>query len=92
MYIVHHGVEYDSAKHAANMLKHGVGVDEAATCFLDPRSLTLEDEAEDEPRWLLFGVSERGRILALCFTIRGELVRLISARKATSKEKSDYAR
>lgn len=86
------GVEYDRAKDAANRLKHGIDFAEAATCMEDPHAPLLEDHAEGEPRWLIIGRSDRGRLLTDCFTLRGDLARLISARKATSKEKADYER
>ena len=84
--------EYDPAKNAANMLKHRVGFSEAATCFDDQHALILEDAVEGELRWLAFGYSDRGRILAVSFTVRGDVNRLISARKATAREKDTYAR
>ena len=84
--------EFDPAKNAANRLKHGVAFAEVATCFQDSRALLIEDPAEGEARWLVIGLSERGRHLTVCFTLRGEVPRLISARKATARERASYAR
>jgi hypothetical protein len=92
MHIIQWGVEYDPAKNAANRLKHGVGFDEAATCLADPLALSVEDDAEGEERWLLVGCSERGRVLAVSYALREHVPRLISARKATAREKTSYAR
>ena len=87
------GVEFDPRKAKSNLAKHGVGFDEAATVLLDPHALAMEDEdAKGEARWVLIGISGRGRALTVVYTLReGEMVRLISARKATSREARDYA-
>lgn len=82
--------EADRTKAEANLAKHGVAFDEAATCLLDPMALVLGDDAQDEARWLLVGTSERGRVLTVVYTMRGEVPRLISARKATAREKASY--
>ena len=84
--------EFDPAKNAANLLKHGVGFPEAASSLRDQHALVVGDPAEGELRWIAFGYSERGRLLAVCFTMRGDRLRLISARKATASEKATYAR
>ena len=87
-------LQYDSdpAKAAANQRKHGVAFDEAVTCLLDPMALVREDsDATDECRYVLVGMSEGGRTLTVCFTMRGETPRLISARMATRKEQHSYA-
>ena len=82
--------EADHAKAAANLAKHGVAFDEAATCLLDPMALVVEDDAPNEERWLLVGASERGRVLTVVYAMRGHVPRLISARKATAREKASY--
>ncbi len=85
-------VEFDSAKAATNLKKHGVAFDAASTALLDPLALVIEDpDAIGEQRWLLVGISDFG-LLIVCYTLRGdETIRLISARKATTKEKKYYA-
>ncbi|MEO7149802.1 MAG: BrnT family toxin [Rhodanobacteraceae bacterium] len=76
----------------ANARKHGVSFDEAATALLDPHALAQEDgTAEGEARWVLLGLSTAGRLLAVVYTLRGDNVRLISARRATTKEERTYA-
>jgi Uncharacterized protein conserved in bacteria len=82
--------EADAAKADANLAKHGVAFDEAATCLLDPMALVMEDDAQDEVRCVLVGTSERGRVLTVVYTMRGDVPRLISARKATAREKASY--
>jgi uncharacterized DUF497 family protein len=90
---MHMGIEWDAAKAAANLKKHGVSFEEAATSLLDPMALTQEDDASaGESRWVLIGMSARARLLTVVYALRAEdRVRLISARKATRKEASFYA-
>jgi uncharacterized protein len=84
--------ERDPAKSAANQRKHGVAFDEAVTCLIDPMALVREDnDATYEHRYVLVGMSESGRVLTVCYTMRGETPRLISARKATKQEEKYYA-
>ena len=84
--------EWNSAKAAANAVKHGVTFPEASTVFADPLSITVADprHSRDEPRFAIFGLSARGRILAVLHTERGERIRLISAREATRRERAAY--
>lgn len=85
-------VEFDPAKAKSNLKKHGVAFDVASACLLDPLALVIEDpDAAGEARWLLIGMSDVG-LLTVCYTLRDEeTIRLISARKATTKEKKYYA-
>jgi uncharacterized DUF497 family protein len=84
--------EWDAAKAAANVAKHGVTFAEASTVFADPLSVTVPDprHSQEERRFAIFGVSDRGRILAVLHTERAERVRLISAREATRRERAVY--
>lgn len=82
--------EADPAKAATNITKHGVTFDEAATCLIDPVALVMDDTSEGEPRWVLVGSSARGRVLTVVYTMRGDVPRLISARKATARERASY--
>jgi len=85
-------IEFDPAKERLNQKKHGVGFDEAATCLLDPMALVREDgDAEGEQRFVLLGMSNAVRLLVVVYTLRGETVRLISARKPTKREEQSYA-
>jgi uncharacterized DUF497 family protein len=85
-------IEFDPVKAASNLKKHGVAFDAASAALLDPLALVIEDpDAVDEMRWLLIGTSDLG-LLTVCYTLRDEeTIRLISARKATTKEKKYYA-
>jgi uncharacterized DUF497 family protein len=85
-------IEFDPRKAATNQRKHGVSFEEAASCMLDPQALVMEDERpEGESRWLLVGMSARARLLTVVYTLREDNPRLISARKATTKEAKNYA-
>ena len=86
-------IEWDAAKAAANLKKHGVSFEEAATALLDPQALTQEDDSSTgELRWVLVGMGAAARLLTVVYTLRAEeRIRLISARKATRKEASFYA-
>ena len=90
---MHMDIEWDSDKADSNLKKHGVSFEEAATALLDPMALAQEDAAaEDEPRWVLIGMSAQMRLLTVVYTLRRQdRVRLISARKATRKEAKHYA-
>ena len=79
-------------KAAGNLAKHGVGFEEAVTVFDDPLSTTVEDPDHSlrEPRLVIFGVSTRGRVLAVMHTERGTRIRIISAREATRPERGAY--
>lgn len=84
--------EWDSGKARTNLRKHDVSFDEAATVFLDDLSLTGHDpdHSVDEDRFVTFGVSTSGRVLAVMHTERGERIRIISARVATRMERMLY--
>ena len=86
-------IEFDPKKAASNLKKHGVSFEEAASCLLDPLALVSNDpDAVNELRLILLGMSHAGRLLTVCYTLRDdEIIRLISARKATKKEVSSYA-
>ena len=84
--------ESDPNKAAINLRKHGVEFDEAVTCLLDAMALVRDDpDAVDEVRHILIGMSKAGRMLTVVYTMRGEIPRIISARKATRREIANYA-
>lgn len=84
--------EWDPAKAAENLAKHGVSFAEAATVFRDPLSVTGSDpdHSFDEERFITFGVSIRGRLLVVAYTERGDIIRIISARPVTAGERKIY--
>ncbi|MBS4097757.1 MAG: BrnT family toxin [Sulfuricella sp.] len=84
-------VEFDPRKSASNLSKHGVSFEEAEVVFYDPLALTREDDdSMDEARFVTVGLGAMGRLLTTVWTMRGEHVRLISAREATSNERRAY--
>jgi len=84
--------EADPAKAAGNLKKHKVSFEEAASVFGDSMAYTFPDpdHSVGEERWLTFGMSRMGRILAIIYTERRGTIRLISARLATKHERSIY--
>lgn len=84
--------EWDRAKAAANVRKHRVSFHEAATILEDPLSTTFPDEihSEEETRSVTIGVSEDGHVLVVAHTERNDTVRIISARRATRREREFY--
>ena len=84
--------EWDPSKAASNLRKHRVRFAEAVTIFEDEAMLTMPDDNPEEERFVAIGVGSLGRILVVIYTVRGDQVRIISARKATLREQSQYAR
>ena len=84
--------EWDRAKARANLLKHGLSFEEAATVFGDQRAISIADPAHSltEERFVTIGTSEHERILVVVATERRDKVRLISARQASRKERKQY--
>jgi uncharacterized protein len=84
--------EWDEVKAASNAKKHKVSFEEVATVFADPLAVIFDDEAHsnEEQREIIVGHSVRGRLLLVCFTERGDAVRIMSARRATNRERRDY--
>jgi hypothetical protein len=85
--------EWDDDKAKTSLKKHNVGFDEASTVFTDPFAKIFHDEghSDQENREILVGHSTLNRLLLVSFTERGrDLVRIISARIATKKERKAY--
>lgn len=80
--------ELDENKAEANLNKHGISFDEAITVFYDALSKTIDDPDHSigENRWITFGYSSKGRLIAVCHTDRRATIRIISARHATRRE------
>ncbi len=83
--------EWDTDKADLNFKKHGVSFEEAATVFQDPLFVVFADpdHSLDEDRFIVMGESEKNRLLVVSYTERPP-TRLISARKATRKERKKY--
>ncbi len=84
--------EWDTEKAIANLSKHGVGFEEAATVWNDYFNIELfdHDHSADEKRFLMIGESNAQRFLIISFTERDNKVRIISARELTPKERRNY--
>ena len=84
--------EWDARKAAGNLSRHGVSFEEAASVFRDPLSQTGADPDHSigEARSVTFGLSARGRLLAVAHTEHGDTIRIISARLATAGERTLY--
>ena len=88
---------WDARKALSNLKKHGVSFEEAATVFSDPEALDWEDPEHSELEWRCrrLGASITGKILVVAYTPRRlkdgkEIIRIISARRATQKERQAY--
>lgn len=86
--------EWDEKKSRINKQKHGVSFEEAKTVFFDERALFVEDpdHSESEDRFILLGFSAALRLLVVCHCYRDQenVIRIISARKATWPEAQSY--
>ena len=84
--------EWDPEKARRNLKKHRVSFDEAVTAFYDPLSATFDDpdHSDEEQRYITIGFSSQGRLLVVGHTERGEIVRIISARRATAHERKKH--
>ncbi len=86
--------ECDPGKDKANQKKHGVSFEEAQSVFFDENAVQFydEDHSKEEERFIMLGLSIQSRILVVCYCERksGEVIRIISARKATRFERKFY--
>jgi len=89
-------LSWDARKAKQNIKKHRVSFEEASTVFFDERAIEFfdPDHSEQEDRFLMLGLSGRLRVLVVSYCLRkkGSEIRVISARKATSKEQKVYNR
>jgi uncharacterized DUF497 family protein len=86
--------EWDPANAAANLKKHRISFEEARSVFFDEFAIQYFDEAHstNEERFLMLGMSSGAKLLIVCHCEReqGEIIRIISARKATKRESAFY--
>ncbi|MBK8254989.1 MAG: BrnT family toxin [Polyangiaceae bacterium] len=86
--------EWDPKKAASNRRKHGVSFEEARSVFADDNALLIDDpdHSDDEDRFILLGLSSEANMLVVCHCYRGQddVIRIISARRATSNEQEQY--
>ncbi len=84
-------VTWDPNKAKTNLKKHRVSLSDAEAVLFDPNAISCEDEdAESEQRHQSIGLDSLGRVLVVVYTYRGSNIRLISARRATRKERQNY--
>ena len=87
--------EWDERKNRTNIRKHGIAFEEAATVFFDGNAILFDDpeHSGQEERFLLLGMSAEANVMIVCHCIRQSdtVIRIISARRATKKEKQRYA-
>jgi len=81
--------DWDDEKARSNWAKHRVSFEEASTDFVDPLAMTLDDpdHSFEESRYITFGLSDFGRLLVVCHTDDQDVIRIISARTATPRER-----
>jgi len=86
--------QWDERKNRENQRKHGISFEEARSAFFDHQAVEFYDDEHEEweDRFLLLGVSAKLRVLMVCHCVRegGNVIRIISARKATRTERRDY--
>lgn len=86
--------DWDPAKAASNLKKHQVSFEEAKTVFFDDFAVQFFDDehSQDEERFIMLGMSSTARLLVVCHCERaeGEVIRIVSARKATRGESAFY--
>ena len=85
---------WDPLKAKSNIQKHGISFEEASSVFYDEEALLRDDpdHSDDEDRFIILGMSAFANLLVVCHCYResDEIIRLISARKATKKETKQY--
>ena len=86
--------DWDKVKNLTNKKIHGISFEEAQTVFVDEHALLIHDpdHSDDKDRFILLGLSARVRLLVVCHSYRksDEVIRIISARKATKEEQKQY--
>lgn len=84
--------EWNAEKAADNLARHGITFDEGTEVFGDPLSLNMPDPDHSlvEERYLVLGLSRRGRVLIVSYAARGERTRIISVRFASRSERRSY--
>jgi hypothetical protein len=86
-------VMWDPQKARANFLKHGVRFSDAEGVLLDPNGISREDrKTRDEERFISVGMDHVGRIVVIVYAFRRNDIRIISARRATRREREQYAK
>lgn len=82
--------QWNRDKATANLRKHGIDFADAVSVFSDDLALTIPDERFDEERFVTIGLDGFGRVLVVVYTLQGEAIRVISARKVSRQERQQY--
>ncbi|MBD2231748.1 BrnT family toxin [Phormidium tenue] len=82
--------QWNPNKAAANLRKHGIEFADAVFVFSDDLAITIPDERFDEERFITIGTDSIGRVLVVIYTLWGNEIRIIFARKATRHERHQY--
>lgn len=83
--------QWDPVKADRNLQKHGIPFSDAVIVFADEQAITIiDDEHSQEQRYITLGMDAFGRILVVVYIYRGSIIRIISARKATPRERQQY--
>ena len=82
--------QWDPKKAESNLKRHGVDFADAVLVFEDEAALTIADDSPDEERYITVGMDALSRVLVVVYTWRGNIIRVISARKATGRERKQY--
>jgi len=82
--------EWDAGKAAANFKKHGIDFADAVAVLEDVLAVTIRDEVADEERYVTVGEDVLGRVAVVVYALRGDRIRIISARRASRKELRQY--
>ena len=82
--------EWDQNKAKANLKKHDIDFADAVTVFDDSKAITIDDPNHGEEWFITIGMDAYGRIIVVIYTWRGNVIRIISARKANKFERKQY--
>ena len=82
--------QWNRDKAAANLRKYGIDFADAVSVFSDDLALAIPDERFDKERFVTIGLDGLGRVLVVVYTLRGEAIRIISARQASRQERRQY--
>lgn len=82
--------QWNFNKERKNRRKHDVAFADAVSILEDDAAITIDDEHPEEDRYVTIGMNALGQILVVVYTYRGDSIRIISARKATSRERKEY--
>jgi len=90
VHIIRSDVEWDPEKAISNLRKHGIDFADAVSALGDDLAVTIPDDSPDERRFVTVGMDALDRVLVVVYAWRGDRMRLISARRATPRERRVY--